>query len=128
MGVEVQWGDPEQTLIRIDMLGRWTWDEFYRAAEEIKLMITSKSTVVNMIAVVENPLHVPGNPLFQINNFLHSAPPNLGMTMIVGAMSVLSTNASTPATLSMRTSVTGAPVPPRRGKRWPAPLMRSDQI
>ncbi len=85
MGIEVRWDDSERTLIRIDLLGRWTWDEFYTALDGIKPMVMSVSSTVHMIAVLENPFHVPANPLFHINNFLRSAPANLGVTYIVGA-------------------------------------------
>jgi hypothetical protein len=85
MGVEVRWDDDEQTLLRIDVTGRWKWDDVYKALEGIKPLIMSVSHTVNLISVMHQSSHLPGNPLFHLNNFVRNAPPNLGMMIIVGA-------------------------------------------
>ncbi|MFN8371850.1 MAG: hypothetical protein U0694_03090 [Anaerolineae bacterium] len=85
MAVEVRWDDVEQAIIRIDLLGRWKWDEFYTALDGVRPLMMNKTTVVHLIAVVENATYVPANPLFHASNFLRSAPSNLGQMIIVGA-------------------------------------------
>ena len=31
MPVTVEWDNPEKTIMRMSMIGRWTWDEAYEA-------------------------------------------------------------------------------------------------
>ena len=38
MGVEVEWDNQEQTVLRYTVVGHWTWEEFYAARDRARAL------------------------------------------------------------------------------------------
>jgi hypothetical protein len=88
MPVAVQWDNPEKTIIRYDLTGRWTWDEFFATYAEASGMLASVEHTVNFIV---NPLdylsqgYLPAGTLQKTIGLYRNGPPNTGITIVVGA-------------------------------------------
>ncbi len=82
MGVFVKWDNPEQTVIRNDFEGAWTWDEFEHAMAESRQLMLGVSHQVDVIVNMK-PGEMPrGNALAYGVNAMRKWPANL-RTMIV---------------------------------------------
>lgn len=87
MSVSAQWDNEEKTVIRYDMQGRWTWDEFYLAYEEAKTMLRSVPHTVHFITQPLDSLsngYMPTSALTHIINIYRKALPNSGATVTIG--------------------------------------------
>ena len=86
MSVTIQWDNEEKTILRYDMSGFWTWDEFFPAFEQGKQMI---SEVEHEVSFIVNPLdnqsrnHIPTSVLTHIRSINRNVPPNAGPTVSV---------------------------------------------
>ncbi|NWF70546.1 MAG: hypothetical protein HXY40_15770 [Chloroflexi bacterium] len=49
MGVQVYWEDNEQTLLRYDFVGKWTWSDLYNALAlglKMEMLVTNRVDVL----------------------------------------------------------------------------------
>ncbi|MFN8373769.1 MAG: hypothetical protein U0694_12955 [Anaerolineae bacterium] len=84
MNVHVSWDDAEQTIIRYDFDGNWTWDEFHAAAHEAYAMTRSVEHRVHTISYFRPGAMIPPDALVQFRLAMSNAPANRGVTVIVG--------------------------------------------
>ena len=91
MGVQVCWDNPEQTILRYDFEGQWTWDEFHTAAGEAFAMTTSVPHVVDTISYFHKGTLLPANALYHFRQVMVNAPPNRGLNAIVGGTNLVRT-------------------------------------
>ncbi len=63
-GIQVQFDNPEKTAIRWDFRGRWTWDDWYQAADRT---LELRREVLDLPVVAA------------ILNFTHSGPVPMGL-------------------------------------------------
>ncbi|MBL8164191.1 MAG: hypothetical protein JNJ61_19550 [Anaerolineae bacterium] len=88
MSVVIEWDNAEQTALRYDLSGRWTWEEFFAAFDQGRQMLSQVEHVVHFIL---NPLddasrnYVPPGALTHSMNIHRRSPPNAGYTIFVGA-------------------------------------------
>jgi hypothetical protein len=83
MPIQVYWEDPEQTIVRYDFEGSWTWDEMYAAFYEGVAMETSITHRVDVILNLQHSGRIPGNILLHTKNFSEKQPPNVGFCIFV---------------------------------------------
>ncbi len=87
MGVQVQWDNPQKTILRYDFTGRWTWDEFYAAYNIAKILL---STTPHKVYFILHPLddisrrHTPPNAMSHMISIWRRTAPNAGKTVSVG--------------------------------------------
>ncbi len=95
MGVNISWDNGEKTALRYDFKGRWTWEEFDAAALEAFAMTGSVTHTVDSISNFEIGATLPPNALFQFRRAMSKAPPNRGITVIVGGSLFIKTMVTT---------------------------------
>ena len=83
MPIRVYWVDTEQTILRYDFEGRWTWDEFYPAYYEAIAMENAVSHRVDIILDMRTSHMIPANALLHMKNFSEKQPPNVGLSVFV---------------------------------------------
>lgn len=85
MSVTVQWDNEEQTIIRYDFAGRWTWDEFYQAYDQGKKMVAGKAgyQVILYPRDDASQRYMPPNFMTHAVAINRQADPNAGLTVIV---------------------------------------------
>jgi hypothetical protein len=87
MPVTPQWDNDDKTIIRYDLTGRWTWDEFFAAFDEGTTML---DTVQHTIHFIVNPLdlmsrgYLPPGALQNTLALYRRSKANAGSTVIVG--------------------------------------------
>ncbi len=87
MSVTVQWDNDAKTVLRYEVAGRWTWDEFYVAYDQGKSMMEAVPHTVHFIMVPMDFLtrnYLPPGALTHISSIYRRAAPNSGMTINVG--------------------------------------------
>lgn len=90
MPVSFRWFDDENTIIAIDISGRWTWDELFRAYEQSLPDIEQSGHTVHVLmlrAQDEYRNYVPPNAFVHSISMIRRMPPNIGMGIIVDSES-----------------------------------------
>jgi hypothetical protein len=54
MPLRVYWESPEKTIIRCDSTGRWTWDEYHYAVNDIVALMATVTHRVYLINTTDN--------------------------------------------------------------------------
>ena len=83
MPIRVYWEDADQTIVRYDFEGRWTWDELYAAYYEAIAMEHSVAQRVDIILDMRTSGIIPANALLHMKNFSEKQPPNVGISIFV---------------------------------------------
>ncbi len=87
MSVQVQWDNDDHTVLRYDVQGHWTWNEFYESFAQARTML---QTVSNTVDFIVNPAdfrsrgYIPSGMISRVVQLYRSIPPNTGSTVIVG--------------------------------------------
>lgn len=79
------WDNDEKTIIRMDVSGRWTWDEMYAASTVGYSMLESVPHVVYPILDFSQSHGMPNNAITHARNMMGKQHPRTGMTVFVGA-------------------------------------------
>jgi hypothetical protein len=94
MSVTVQWDNEAKTVLRYDIAGRWTWEEFYAAFEQGKQMMNDITYPVDFIL---HPLdmvsqtYLPPNTITQTMALNRQRTHNAGRTVVVSQSPVART-------------------------------------
>lgn len=83
MSIEVYWEDEEQTIVRYDFKGHWTWDEFYPVLEKALEMERAKPYRVDVILDMRKNEVVPANVLTHLKSIADHQPDNIGISVFV---------------------------------------------
>jgi hypothetical protein len=88
MSVIVAWDDPEQTILRWDLLENWNWNEVRLAQEMAALMLSGVRHVVNFIVNIA-PEAAPGSAtLADIQCLTRNYRGKAGVIVFVGCQTV----------------------------------------
>lgn len=87
MRVNVDWHDADKTLIHIQLLQGWTWDEVRNALRQVDDMIVSVLHPVNVLIDLRQGGGIPKNFLSVAGDLLDQgeARPNEGGKVVIGA-------------------------------------------
>ncbi len=85
MGIEVQWDNPEHTLIRYLYSGQWSLDNFYEALHTSHEMLDTVDYSVGIIIDMTNSKLVPNGVLSHGKNITMRKHQNQGKSIIIGA-------------------------------------------
>jgi hypothetical protein len=91
MSIAVLWDNTEQTIIRYDFEGQWVWSEFFTATQQAFALTRSVPHTVDSISNFKPGAALPSDALFQFRRAMASAPPNRGVTVIVGGSTLIKT-------------------------------------
>ena len=85
--MQIEWDDTEQTTLRFDIQGEWTWDAFYEARQEVyDLMNSSKHDKIYVIVnLVNGKVYIPSGAMSQIKTLISFSHPKAGLSVVVGA-------------------------------------------
>jgi hypothetical protein len=86
MPVHVQWDNPENTILRYDVEGHWTWEEFLEAFQKARIMAAStQHTIHAIVHPADNKSlgYLPSGTLSQVIQLYRNAPSNFGLTAII---------------------------------------------
>jgi len=89
MGVSICWDDEEQTIVRYDFEGRWTWEEFYPAYEQAIAMEKSVPHRIDVILDMLNSYNIPLNAITHVRSISKKQPENLGLSVFVTTSAVV---------------------------------------
>ncbi len=87
MGVTIKWDDTNQTTLRYDISGNWTWDELHAGQEHVfNVMDTAaQARIYAIIHFTEGRIHIPRGMMQQFSKLIIHSHPKAGLTVIVGA-------------------------------------------
>ncbi len=84
MPIPIRWEDPEQTIVRYDFEGHWTWDEYFAAMNQIYQMFGSVEHRVDAIANMKpGIMPIGGSAMSAARSALRKLPPNRGVIVII---------------------------------------------
>jgi hypothetical protein len=85
MPVHVNWDDAEHTIIRVDYVGSWTWDECFEALRQANALSASVDHPVARIVDDTKGSAAPPNPLPQLPILIKLVDPRMDIHVSVGS-------------------------------------------
>jgi len=86
MTINARWFNEEQTIVILDISGRWTWDELYTAYNQVMEMSGEKNHTIHAImnrAQDEYRGYAPPSAIVHSVSLIRKLPPNFGIGVIV---------------------------------------------
>lgn len=85
MPMYVFWGDEEQTILCSESSGKWTWEEYHEALEEVVRLAKSVPHRVDLINLQgSNAKRMPaGSPIANFERAQRLLPTNIGLNIVV---------------------------------------------
>ena len=88
MPVTIEWDNPEKTIVRMEMIGNWTWDEARAGADKGYVMLDSVDYEVGTIIDFSQGTSLPPSALANARSMIQRRHPRTGLTVFVGANAV----------------------------------------
>ncbi|NWG16714.1 MAG: hypothetical protein HXY41_08775 [Chloroflexi bacterium] len=85
MPVTVEWDNAEKTIVRMEMVGAWTWDEAYAGAESGYALLEEVGYEVGVIIDFSRGTRLPPNAITSARHMIQRRHPRTGLTVFVGA-------------------------------------------
>lgn len=85
MPVHVSWDDDDQTIIRLDFDGQWTWEEVFEATRQANTLSKQTSVPAARICDLRGSKGIPPNALPQLVGLAKLIPADMEMLVTVGA-------------------------------------------
>ncbi len=85
MTVQTSWDDNEKTIVHVDFIGHWTWQEAHQAIDTMIALIESVDHRVHIIIDMHGGSHVPPLAFGEVRSLLSKRHPRAGVTVILGA-------------------------------------------
>lgn len=84
MPMRVEWGDAERSIIIATGEGRWSWNDFHQALEEIVELVTHTAGRVDLIYVQAPGSMMPGgSPMPHYQRAAQLLPKNVGLHVLL---------------------------------------------
>lgn len=71
MGIELYWDNDEQTVMLVEIQGKWTWDDMYDALYKVKRISDKSSVVLGAIIDLSHGATFPGGSPFSVTSYGH---------------------------------------------------------
>ena len=89
MGYDVRWGNEEKTIVLGELIGDWTWDDFYQLTKtQIALMDTVDHRVHLIIFDQNERIKMPPGALSHLKRLINMAHSNEERVVIVNIPAV----------------------------------------
>ena len=85
MPVHIDWENEAHTVVRMELIGDWTWKEVYDGSEIGYTLLESADHVVNVIIDLSKSTGLPLLALTHARNMIPRRHPRTGLTVFVGA-------------------------------------------
>jgi hypothetical protein len=91
MSIAIQWHNPKQTAIHLELRRGWTWDELNDAIQEVDKLITSVEHTVHIIIDIRKAGSIPGDFMSMAGDIFANgeARANEGKRVVIGAGSLI---------------------------------------
>jgi hypothetical protein len=83
MAIRLFWDNPEQTILRMEITGRWSWEEMYEASENSILMRQTVNHPVASIVDFSDALGIPDSAIAHGKNIMDKQDVYGGVTVFV---------------------------------------------
>jgi hypothetical protein len=84
MTVNIEWDNEEKTVVRMEMVGKWTWTEAYEGSQKGYAMLETVDYVVNIIIDLRRSSGLPMLALTHARNMIARRHPRTGLTVFIG--------------------------------------------
>ena len=92
MNISIEWDNEEHTILRYDVHGPWTWDEFYTARQMASdLMDESPNDLVDAIIDFRSGNFMPRNALSHFQQVARTSNSKAGIAVMVGTTGFIKT-------------------------------------
>lgn len=97
MGVQIIWDDAEQTVLRYDIAGDWTWDDLKQGRQQVFQILDSavNDRIYAIVHFVEGKISIPNGGMQHFKELIRYGHPKAGLTVIVGASWLMKSAAGT---------------------------------
>ncbi len=87
MSIVIQWDNPEQTVIHLELRRGWIWEELKDAIREVDKLITSVDHTVHIMIDIRKAGSIPGDFMSIAGDIFASgdARSNEGKRVVIGA-------------------------------------------
>lgn len=89
MPVLIDWDDPAETTLRMDVIAPWNWDEYMKAVKDGHAMATAKPHTVHLIVDFTHIGALPSGYLTNFQRAMLFIPPNAGLIVSIGVTGLL---------------------------------------
>lgn len=89
MPVHIAWDDSAETMLLMDVIAPWTWDEYLNAASKGRDMASEKLYTVHLIVDFTLVGTLPRGYLLGFQRAAQYIPPNGGLIIMIGVTGVL---------------------------------------
>lgn len=84
MPYSLQWDDPEETIMYLELIGKWTWEEFFKATEHIVEAFNQKPYRCDIICNARTGTMTSVAPvLHNGQQIIRSLPENFGIIVAI---------------------------------------------
>jgi hypothetical protein len=90
MSVQFSWDNPENTIVRYDFVGKWTWEELYETFYQSWDEIAKLPYTVDSISDFSRTSNAPPSVMTHVRKLSQNRPENTGIMVIVDANNFLS--------------------------------------
>lgn len=85
MSISVEWDSDAHTIVHWRFQGRWGWKEYAVAQAQSDQLVDSVDHIVDLICDMRASPRLPENALSSYRAYLHRAPDNMDLIVLVGA-------------------------------------------
>ncbi|MEZ4670385.1 MAG: hypothetical protein R3E39_20960 [Anaerolineae bacterium] len=89
MAVAVDWLNDDQTILKYEFDGQWTWNELYAALQQVDMMMNSVEHTVYVIIDYQGSQGIPPGALTHLRSSTMRAAPNWGGGVFIGISSLV---------------------------------------
>ncbi|MBZ0280211.1 MAG: hypothetical protein K8L97_05690 [Anaerolineae bacterium] len=89
MSIKLLWENEAKTIIRMEVIGQWTWEEMYAASQEGYTMLESVDHVVDPIIDFRSSAAIPIYSITHARHMIGRRHPRTGLTVMVGTSALL---------------------------------------
>jgi hypothetical protein len=91
MGIHLDWDNESKTIIRREMSGTWSWDEYIENCRHEHEMAISVPNKVSLIIDVRQSLTLPSGTITHFKRALESSSEEIELNLVVGAKPIFRT-------------------------------------
>lgn len=88
MPVTVEWDNDDKTVVRMEMTGRWSWEEAFAGSERGYNLLESVPYEVGVIIDFSRSAGLPPNAITHAKGMIQRRHSRTGLTVFVGANAV----------------------------------------
>jgi hypothetical protein len=87
--IQVQWANPEKTIVLWEFTSQWTWNDFFAAKKEVDVMIDSIEGIVDSIFLTSADQKIPSNAIANFRSIIAKRHHRHDLIVLVGSKKFL---------------------------------------